>query len=203
MPWLQFVIAGSSSEFCANAKSPAGQQSWLFDVTPGADHSLITEQMNFPRIVSSLQPATCRHQAPMQPGGDQLLPAQMADLTILPDGRLFLCNGAAKGMCQLIWVAGLSGCSWPLPAAVLSQTRLQALLVAQAPTTPPALMALLCPRSTTPPSPSGSAGPLQQTVRALCCSGKPPVMRLSPLGCLQPKSGASITRSASSRATPR
>lgn len=33
--------------------TPAGSKSWLFDVSPGANHSLIQEDLSFPRVVST------------------------------------------------------------------------------------------------------------------------------------------------------
>ena len=48
----QVLMAGGSSEYCAAAMSPAGTESFLVDVTPGDSHSLITEQLAFPRVVS-------------------------------------------------------------------------------------------------------------------------------------------------------
>ena len=50
---MQAFIAGGSSEYCANAMTPAGAKSWLFDVSPGGNHSLVEEDLSFPRIVSS------------------------------------------------------------------------------------------------------------------------------------------------------
>lgn len=41
-------------------------------VTPGADHDIVTEDLAYPRI--------------------------MGELTLLPDGRVFLCNGGEIGM---------------------------------------------------------------------------------------------------------
>ncbi|KAL0048241.1 hypothetical protein WJX82_010870 [Trebouxia sp. C0006] len=68
----QVLVAGGSSEYCANSMTPAGSTSWLLDVTPGANHSLVVEELTYPRV--------------------------MGDLTLLPDGRVFLCNGAQVGM---------------------------------------------------------------------------------------------------------
>jgi len=48
----QVLLAGGSSDYCAAAMSPAGTESFLVDVTPGDSHSLITEQLAFPRVVS-------------------------------------------------------------------------------------------------------------------------------------------------------
>ncbi len=45
-------MAGGSSEYCVAAMSPAGTESFLVDVTPGDNHSLVTEQLAFPRVVS-------------------------------------------------------------------------------------------------------------------------------------------------------
>lgn len=49
---VQVLVAGASSEYCVNGKSPAGKNSWIFDVSPGANHSLIEEEMAFGRVVS-------------------------------------------------------------------------------------------------------------------------------------------------------
>ncbi|DBA68157.1 TPA: hypothetical protein ACH3X2_013911 [Trebouxia sp. C0005] len=65
-------VAGGNDEYCANAMSAGGSKSWLFDVSPGADHSLIEEALSFPRV--------------------------MGEMTLLPDGRVFLCNGAQVGI---------------------------------------------------------------------------------------------------------
>ena len=48
---VQVMIAGGSSEYCASAMTPAAAQSLLFDASPGADHTLVVEKTNFPRIV--------------------------------------------------------------------------------------------------------------------------------------------------------
>ena len=47
------MIAGGSSEYCATAMSPASSTSLYVDVTPGANHSVVQEQMAFPRVVSA------------------------------------------------------------------------------------------------------------------------------------------------------
>lgn len=65
------LIAGGTSELCSNAETPASETSYLIDVTPGANHSVIEEHTHFRRV--------------------------MSDLVNLPDGRLFLCNGAKVG----------------------------------------------------------------------------------------------------------
>ena len=60
---MQALIAGGSSEYCANAMSAAGAKSWLLDVSPNGNHSLVEEALSFPRIVSARQAAqfsTCR-----------------------------------------------------------------------------------------------------------------------------------------------
>ena len=63
----QVLMAGGSSEYCAAAMSPAGTESFLVDVTPGDSHSLITEQLAFPRVVSLTlllaHALACRHEA--------------------------------------------------------------------------------------------------------------------------------------------
>ncbi|KAA6418817.1 MAG: hypothetical protein FRX49_11174 [Trebouxia sp. A1-2] len=68
----QVLVAGGSSEYCANSMTPAGSTSWLLDLTPGANHSLVEEELAYPRV--------------------------MGDLILLPDGRVFLCNGAQVGI---------------------------------------------------------------------------------------------------------
>ncbi|KAL0036357.1 hypothetical protein WJX77_003871 [Trebouxia sp. C0004] len=68
----QVMIAGGSSEYCATAMSPASSMSLYVDVTPGANHSVVQEQMAFPRV--------------------------MGDAVLLPDGTVFLCNGAQVGV---------------------------------------------------------------------------------------------------------
>lgn len=69
---VQILIAGGTSEYCSNIKSPANNQSYLIDVTPGANHDLVTEDLHFPRV--------------------------MGELTLLPDGRVFLSSGAQVGI---------------------------------------------------------------------------------------------------------
>ncbi len=49
---LQVLVAGGSSEYCANSMTPAGSTSWLLDVTPGANHSLVVEELTYPRVVT-------------------------------------------------------------------------------------------------------------------------------------------------------
>ena len=51
--FLQALVAGGSDEYCANAMSAGGSKSWLFDVSPGADHSLLEETLSFPRVVGT------------------------------------------------------------------------------------------------------------------------------------------------------
>ena len=34
--------------------TPAGSTSWLLDVTPGANHSLVEEELAYPRVVTTL-----------------------------------------------------------------------------------------------------------------------------------------------------
>lgn len=48
---VQVLMAGGSSEYCAAAMSPAGTQSFLVDVTPGANHSVVLEDLAQPRVV--------------------------------------------------------------------------------------------------------------------------------------------------------
>ncbi|KAL0048178.1 hypothetical protein WJX82_009358 [Trebouxia sp. C0006] len=66
------LLAGGSSEYCAASMSPAGTHSFLVDVTPGANHTVVMEDLAQPRV--------------------------MGDLTLLPDGTVFLCNGAQIGI---------------------------------------------------------------------------------------------------------
>ena len=47
----QVLLAGGSSEYCASAMSPAAAVSYLVDVTPGANHSIVQEDTAFPRVV--------------------------------------------------------------------------------------------------------------------------------------------------------
>ncbi|KAA6429021.1 MAG: hypothetical protein FRX49_01131, partial [Trebouxia sp. A1-2] len=68
----QVLFVGGAGEACSGSSTPASNTSYLIDVTPGADHSLVTEHMAFPRV--------------------------MGDLTLLPDGTAFLCNGAQIGI---------------------------------------------------------------------------------------------------------
>lgn len=49
---MQVLIAGGDEEYCANAQTPASSQSLSIDVTPGANHSIIEEDLAFPRVVS-------------------------------------------------------------------------------------------------------------------------------------------------------
>ncbi|KAK9791838.1 hypothetical protein WJX73_007086 [Symbiochloris irregularis] len=68
----EILIAGGSSDYCANAKSLASKKSILFDASAQANHTLIEEEITYARV--------------------------MPDLVILPDGRLFLSNGAGVGI---------------------------------------------------------------------------------------------------------
>jgi len=45
------LVAGGNAEYCANAMTPGGSKSWVFDVSPGANHTWIEEQTAFPRVV--------------------------------------------------------------------------------------------------------------------------------------------------------
>ncbi len=45
------LVAGGNAEYCANAMTPGGSKSWVFDASPGANHTLIEEQTAFPRVV--------------------------------------------------------------------------------------------------------------------------------------------------------
>nr|QOL01228.1 putative extracellular protein TR9_036 [Trebouxia lynnae] len=66
------LFAGGAGEFCSGSNTSASQSSYLVNLTPGASHDLVTETMAFPRV--------------------------MGDLTLLPDGTAFLCNGAQIGI---------------------------------------------------------------------------------------------------------
>ena len=48
---VQVLLAGGSGEYCSNSMTPAGQTSFLIDVSPGADHTIQEEALAFPRIV--------------------------------------------------------------------------------------------------------------------------------------------------------
>ena len=50
---LQVLIAGGSAQNCAQYDTPASNQSFLVDVTPGANHAPTQETMHFPRVVSA------------------------------------------------------------------------------------------------------------------------------------------------------
>ena len=48
---VQALIQGGNAESIANANSAGGSNSWVFDVSPGGNHTLIQEQTAFPRVV--------------------------------------------------------------------------------------------------------------------------------------------------------
>ena len=43
----QVLLAGGSGEYCSNSMTPAGQTSFLIDVSPGADHTIQEETLAF------------------------------------------------------------------------------------------------------------------------------------------------------------
>ena len=47
-------MAGGVGEYCSNPSTPAGETSFLVDVTPGANHTVQEEALAFPRVVSYL-----------------------------------------------------------------------------------------------------------------------------------------------------
>ena len=51
---LQVLIAGGSSEHCAQYSSPASNLSYLVDASPGANHIAVQETMHFPRVVRAV-----------------------------------------------------------------------------------------------------------------------------------------------------
>ena len=51
MCMLQVIFARGAGEFCSNDQTPASNNSYLIDVTPGANHSIVTENLAFPRVV--------------------------------------------------------------------------------------------------------------------------------------------------------
>ena len=55
-PWsvVQVLIAGGSSQWCAQYDTPASNESYLVDVTPGANHTPALENMTYRRVVSFL-----------------------------------------------------------------------------------------------------------------------------------------------------
>ena len=55
---MQAMVAGGSGDYCSSATTPAGNKSWIFDLSPGANHSLIEEELNFPRVVRTLLTST-------------------------------------------------------------------------------------------------------------------------------------------------
>ena len=50
---VQVLIAGGSSEWCAQYDTPASNISYLVDVTPGANHTPAMEEMTYRRVVRS------------------------------------------------------------------------------------------------------------------------------------------------------
>ena len=55
---VQVLIAGGSSQWCAQYDTPASNESYLVDVTPGANHTPALEHMTYRRVVS---PPTTMH----------------------------------------------------------------------------------------------------------------------------------------------
>ena len=59
----QVLAAGGSSQYCATAMTPGSTTSFLVDVTPGANHTIVQEQAHIPRVVrlvESLNLADCK-----------------------------------------------------------------------------------------------------------------------------------------------
>lgn len=48
---MQVLLAGAAGENCSASGTPASSKSYLVDVTPGADHDIVEEDMAFPRVV--------------------------------------------------------------------------------------------------------------------------------------------------------
>ena len=51
---MQVLFAGGAGEPCSGSKTPASNSSYLVNLAPGANHDLVTEEMGFARIVSTL-----------------------------------------------------------------------------------------------------------------------------------------------------
>ena len=51
---MQVLFAGGTGEFCSNSNTSASSSSYLVNLTPGASHDLITEEMAFPRVVCDI-----------------------------------------------------------------------------------------------------------------------------------------------------
>ena len=48
---MQVLLAGGAGEVCSGVNTPASNKSYLVNVTPGANHSIVEEDMAFPRLV--------------------------------------------------------------------------------------------------------------------------------------------------------
>lgn len=51
---MQVLFAGGTGEFCSNSNTSASSSSYLVNLTPGASHDLVTEEMAFPRVVCDI-----------------------------------------------------------------------------------------------------------------------------------------------------
>ena len=51
---MQVLFAGGTAEFCSNSNTSASSSSYLVNLTPGASHDLVTEEMAFPRVVRDI-----------------------------------------------------------------------------------------------------------------------------------------------------
>lgn len=91
------LVAGGNAEYCASAMTPGGSKSWVFDVSPGANHTWIEEQTAFPRV--------------------------MGELTLLPDWRAFYCNGAQIGTAGGAGPASAAGTDGATVAEIYDPTK--------------------------------------------------------------------------------
>ena len=85
MTVLQVLLAGGSSEYCANPDTPASQTSYLIDVSPGAEHTIEEEALAYPRIVR-LDPYLCLLD-PLHQSGEVNRPLFVLVFTKLNMGR--------------------------------------------------------------------------------------------------------------------
>ena len=116
----------------------------LMQVTPGADHSIVTENLAYRRVVSCV--SECMYNCKSGFTGLRCLDCnsiahrqcfvcilclcqvyvnlryvQMGELTHLPDGRLFLCNGAQIGMLLAVQKSALFTFSVPCKIEYLAK----------------------------------------------------------------------------------
>lgn len=62
---MQVLFAGGAGEYCSGSMTPASTSSYLVNLTPGANHSITTETMAFPRVVSPTVTPKCPYVTPL------------------------------------------------------------------------------------------------------------------------------------------